>query len=312
MNVSVLIPTYNMQDRLPRSITSAIAGLYKTGGEILVIDDGSSDGTGSLPCLRQLNVSYIWRPHAGIAAALNAGIRHAKHEHIAILDCGDVCESWRFWMQSTRLTIGQHLVGVGCRTRILLPNEEEPLCIHRVVESSDQLRAGLRRINLCQHSSMMFRKSALLAVGGYRPFFKMAADYDLLLRLSEHGDLENLRDVTCDRILDVESASFRWARLMEVEAHIARHCAAQRRRGVPDDVATGIAIPPAIGLEPEERQFNAWRSAVARACLVGSDRERAHSWAKAAGNRQLLWLSRLPVPVLETLRDFRFKWVTRS
>lgn len=313
MTITVLIATYNMKHRLPRTIASAEAGLEKLrgAGEILVVDDGSSDGTGNLQCLKHSQVRYLWHPHEGIAAALNAGIRQSRADYIAILDCGDTCDPWRFWTQATRLTIGQHLLGVGCRPRIVHPDTGEVLATHDVIEDPTMIRRMLPRMNVFQHSSMMFRRDALLAVGGYRPFFKMAADYDLLLRLSERGDLTNLRDITCDRVLDEDSASFRWAGLMAAEARIARRCAAERHRGERDCIARGEAKALTVGMETDAATTRSYMSAVSAALLVDGNLERAREMADAAGNRKLKLLSRCPRRVVEILRRLRLAWAAR-
>src|SRR5512143_247273 len=85
--VSVVIPAYNDETRLPRAIRSVLAQTYPVS-EIVVVDDGSVDGTAAVAatfrktiCVRQKN--------SGAAGARNAGIARARSEWIAFLDSDD-------------------------------------------------------------------------------------------------------------------------------------------------------------------------------------------------------------------------------
>lgn len=86
-SVSVVIPTYNREKRLPAAIRSVL-GQSLPPSEIIVIDDGSTDGTPALvdgfP-----EVRYVRQENRGVSAARNHGIRVAKHEWIAFLDSDD-------------------------------------------------------------------------------------------------------------------------------------------------------------------------------------------------------------------------------
>ena len=77
MNVSVIIPTYNRKNLLKRALHSAIGQTF-VPHEIIVVDDGSSDGTKDwvlekFPCVR-----YISQDNSGVSSARNRGIREAK------------------------------------------------------------------------------------------------------------------------------------------------------------------------------------------------------------------------------------------
>ena len=86
--VSVIIPTYNRVGTVLRSINSARAQTY-TNIEIIVVDDGSTDGTKEV--LKDVaNIKYIYKPNGGQAGARNLGLQNAGGDIIASLDSDDM------------------------------------------------------------------------------------------------------------------------------------------------------------------------------------------------------------------------------
>ena len=86
--VSVIVPTFERREAVGRAARSVLAQTFRDF-ELLVVDDGSRDGTreaiGALGGL----VHYLWQPNRGVAAARNAGLRRARGELIAFLDSDD-------------------------------------------------------------------------------------------------------------------------------------------------------------------------------------------------------------------------------
>src|SRR5690554_6032761 len=99
--ISVVIPTYNRVHVLPRAIDSVIAQTYPHW-ELLIVDDGSDDGTEELVAQymnREPRIKFLERPSdrlRGGNACRNIGAEHAAGEYIAFLDSDD------YWKQ-TRL-----------------------------------------------------------------------------------------------------------------------------------------------------------------------------------------------------------------
>ncbi len=89
-HVSVLVPAYNEAENLVETIPATAAVLDETGDpwEILVIDDGSTDGTrGVMADLRRPNIRYIrLRRNAGKSAALSVGLDHVNGEFVVLMD----------------------------------------------------------------------------------------------------------------------------------------------------------------------------------------------------------------------------------
>ncbi len=86
--VSVVIPTYQRAHLIRRAVDSALAAL-EPGDEILVCDDGSTDGTAAALASYGDAVRHLVLPHAGAGPARNAGLEAARHPLIAFLDSDD-------------------------------------------------------------------------------------------------------------------------------------------------------------------------------------------------------------------------------
>lgn len=88
MNISVVIPSYNRKDLLKRSIDSAI-NQTKKPFEIIVVDDGSTDGTETMIKSDYDFVKFIKQKNKGVSAARNIGIKISIGEWICFLDSDD-------------------------------------------------------------------------------------------------------------------------------------------------------------------------------------------------------------------------------
>jgi glycosyltransferase involved in cell wall biosynthesis len=89
MKVSTVIPAFNRRDYLPRAIESALAQTVPVD-EILVVDDGSTDGSADFVQSRYgSRVRVVRQPNSGVAGARRRGIMEARGEWIAFLDSDD-------------------------------------------------------------------------------------------------------------------------------------------------------------------------------------------------------------------------------
>ena len=87
--ISVIIPVYNCERYLPEAIESVLAQTYRPI-EIIVVDDGSTDNSGSIAKGFGAKVRYYFQPNSGVSAALNQGIESAKGSFFAFLDADDL------------------------------------------------------------------------------------------------------------------------------------------------------------------------------------------------------------------------------
>lgn len=99
--VSVIIPTFNRAYCLARTLDSVLAQTHDNL-EVLIVDDGSTDGTRGLIQARygdEPRVKYIHQENHGVAAARNRGIETARGDFVAFLDSDDFWQPWKIELQ---------------------------------------------------------------------------------------------------------------------------------------------------------------------------------------------------------------------
>jgi glycosyltransferase involved in cell wall biosynthesis len=89
--VSVIIAVYNCERYLAEAIESVLAQTY-SHTEIIVVDDGSTDGSAAVAGHYANTVNYFYQPNAGVAAALNKGLTVSSGDFLSFLDADDIWE----------------------------------------------------------------------------------------------------------------------------------------------------------------------------------------------------------------------------
>ncbi len=92
--ISIIIPVYNMVDRIGRSLDSIVCQSFKDV-EIIVVDDGSTDGTGDIVrgyASEDSRVRYIHQENSGVSVARNSGLEAASGKNILFIDADDEIE----------------------------------------------------------------------------------------------------------------------------------------------------------------------------------------------------------------------------
>ena len=87
--ISCIVPVYNGENYLAEALDSILDQSYRPL-EIIVVDDGSTDGTAQVGARYADQITYLHQPNRGPAAARNRGIRAAKGEFLAFLDADDL------------------------------------------------------------------------------------------------------------------------------------------------------------------------------------------------------------------------------
>jgi len=99
--VSVVVPTYNRADTLACTLDSVLAQSYDHF-EIIVVDDGSTDGTRELVASRyggEPRIRYTWQENRGVTGARNTALAMVGGDHVAFLDSDDCWEPWKLQLQ---------------------------------------------------------------------------------------------------------------------------------------------------------------------------------------------------------------------
>jgi glycosyltransferase involved in cell wall biosynthesis len=133
--VSVVIPTYNRAVNVQHGIEGVLAQTF-SDLEVIVIDDGSSDGTGGI--LRDAfgdRIRYYFQPNQGASVARNRGVEEARGEWIAFLDSDDLWEKEKLECQFTALERFGPQCG-ACYTDVRFFNHSETRSFFQMAEGN--------------------------------------------------------------------------------------------------------------------------------------------------------------------------------
>ena len=189
--VSFLLPTYNSASTLGSALDS-LADQTEKDHEVVVVDDGSTDGTAALLASRagrRLRVVRI--DHAGLLAALNRGLAECRGRYVARMDADDLCMPDRLERQLEVAEADAGVSVVGTQVEVFSDGEVAE-GFRRYVEWQNSL---VRHEDICReiyiespiaHPSALLRREELLALGAYEER-GWAEDYDLWLRYHAAG-----------------------------------------------------------------------------------------------------------------------------
>ena len=182
LNVSVIIPTYNRKYLLKRALHSASSQTF-VPQEIIVVDDGSSDGTKDWVLERFPCVRYICQDNSGVSSARNRGIREAKGSWIAFLDSDDE------WMpdklEKQEIAINDSKEAWLCHTNeIWIRNGVRVNQMKKHQKYGGDVFENCLDICRISPSSALIKKEVFEMVGLFDESLKVCEDYDLWLRIT--------------------------------------------------------------------------------------------------------------------------------
>ena len=125
-SISVVIPTYNRATTVGEAIRSVLAQ-DSPPDEIIVIDDGSTDGTGDVLAEFGDALKVLRKPNGGVSSARNAGVRLARSEWIAFLDSDDVWMNGKLALHRRELVNHPDIVCHAMNTVIATSSENQNL-----------------------------------------------------------------------------------------------------------------------------------------------------------------------------------------
>jgi glycosyltransferase involved in cell wall biosynthesis len=186
-SVSIIIPTYNRQEYVQEAIDSVLAQTY-TDYEIIVVDDGSTDGTGeALQARYGSRIRYLWQENQGESVARNHGIELAQGEYIAFLDSDDLWLPSKLEQQVAYLEASQNVGMLFARAWLIDEHGarygEDPHVTSRRTPRSLTINDLLMQNSVSGPSTVLIRREALANSGGFDPEIKYGEDWDLWLRV---------------------------------------------------------------------------------------------------------------------------------
>lgn len=189
--VSVLMSVHNGEPWVGAAVESVLGQTFGDF-EFIVVDDGSTDGTGAiLDACRDPRVRIVHQARVGLTPSLNRAIRLTQAPLLARMDADDVSLPERFARQVAFLDAHPDvgLLGAGCHE---IAPSGEVLRIVRPPADDAGIRRALIRENPFIHSSIVMRREAIERAGLYDEGLPVAQDYDLWLRMSRVTRMANL------------------------------------------------------------------------------------------------------------------------
>ena len=189
--VSILLPVYNDEKFIFKSISSILNSTYKNF-ELIIVNDGSTDKTSEI--INQFCDSRIRvykKMNSGLIDSLNYGLTKCNSDIIMRMDGDDEIINTKLDIQlRSFLRNNSILHGTGAK---IIDNNSKELNTIRVYENHNQIINSLNKLNTSLiHPSIMFYKDAILKLGGYDSKFEVAEDYELYHRVSRIGKISNI------------------------------------------------------------------------------------------------------------------------
>lgn len=191
--VSVVMSVYNGEVLLAEAVDSILAQTFGDF-EFVIIDDGSTDRTPEILsqyAKRDTRVRVFPQQNIGRAESLNRGTDIAAAPLIARMDADDVSFPYRFQRQLEFMNARPEVGLLGGAVDIVTPDGRK-LGMHQPPVDDAALRAALLHYNPFRHPTLIMRKEAVVAAGGYRKALLDTDDYDLILRVAERTQMANL------------------------------------------------------------------------------------------------------------------------
>jgi glycosyltransferase involved in cell wall biosynthesis len=179
--VSVIIPTFNRRALACEAVASVLAQ-RGAAPEVIVVDDGSDDGTAAALHAFRDRIRYVRQPSRGVSAARNHGARVASGVWLAFLDSDDL---WR--PEKLARQVAYHESNPRLRAsqtgEIWMRNgvRVNP-CVHHRKPDGDILASSVARC-VVSPSAVMLQRQLFESLGGFDEGLPVCEDYDLWLRL---------------------------------------------------------------------------------------------------------------------------------
>lgn len=181
--ISVIIPNYNNARYLGIAIQSVLRQTF-TDYEIIVVDDGSTDGSKDVVNTFGDRVRYIWQENQGLAGARNTGIQAATGDMISLLDADD---EWQPDYLEQMATLSHKYLDAlvfYCMAQCMdVDGHELPQFVGGPPVDPKLLYEVLLRANFIIPSTVTFRKKPIAEVGYFDTKLRSCEDWDLWLRL---------------------------------------------------------------------------------------------------------------------------------
>lgn len=189
--VSVIIPAFNAEKYIRQAVTSALAQTIRDI-EVIVVDDGSTDGTESvINALTDKRVKYLYQENRERSAARNHGIAMAAGEYLAFLDADDWWEPTKLEKQLALFENNPLLGLAGCWLQPIAPGGELLPSLKGSLDPSETNGASVFERLLFgglpgPGSTVIVPRSVIAETGDFRTDLRYGEDWEFALRTAAH------------------------------------------------------------------------------------------------------------------------------
>ncbi len=201
-HVAAVIPTYNRKEALSGAIESVLQQT-RPADELVVVDDGSTDGTARAVASRfGTAVRLVRQPRRGVAAARNAGVRASTAALVAFLDSDDTWLPDKLAVQLAAMEDGAVLLSAtNWRWKTA---SQSAFAVRRLALQASVLRSPLAHLTRggghgLWPSTWIVRRDAFWSAGGFDENLRVAEDTEFIFRLAWHGSFALVPEVLAER-----------------------------------------------------------------------------------------------------------------
>jgi len=185
--VSIIVPTFNRAEILPRTLDSALTQSGDYSLEVIVIDDGSSDATAAVVrqiAARDHRVRYFFQENGGPSRARNTGLKLARGKFVQFLDDDDVLHPEKIKRQLSVLAQRPDADVCYCQVRLLNPGDRSvgPFVGRCNQHHPDLAAAFLSGFPFPAHSPL-YRRTVFLESGNWREELELYEDWEFNFRV---------------------------------------------------------------------------------------------------------------------------------
>jgi glycosyltransferase involved in cell wall biosynthesis len=218
--VSVILPVYNRDHSVARAIRSVLAQTW-TPFELIVVDDGSTDGTRAVLDSFGSQITIIEQAHAGAYVARNLGLRHANGGLIAFIDSDDVWLPDRLASQIPLMERPEVGLVFGDVVHVRPGQERRRVTSFQVAPPRrGRVAKQFAWCNFVPTSTVLVRLSCIEEAGGFAEDVALSCDYLMWFQIALRHELDFVDRVVAEYTLSPDSMSRDLGRSIEARIQL--------------------------------------------------------------------------------------------
>jgi len=190
-SISIIVPAYNAEKTVAKTLQSLVGQDYPKGSyEIIVVDDGSTDGT--VEAIKKFKgVKLVLQEHAGPAVARNRGVRHSKGDILLFTDADCIAGNGNWIRNMIKPLENKAVVGVCGTYKTGNGNSIVSRFVGYEIEARHDSMRRQHAIDFVGTFSAAYRRDVFLKFGGFDESFDRASgeDTDLSFKVSKSGGM---------------------------------------------------------------------------------------------------------------------------